>query len=119
MAKGLRVAQKNTWKFKHALVMFFILAIMSLGLLSMLRSDSQALDQQIAALQSRLGAYEKECRDLEREAAAMMSPKAIHVFAIKKLGMAQVHLARVIRVDGAVNIDGTATAALANVMRGY
>ena len=71
MAKGLRVTRKNSWKFKHALVMFFIAAIMSLSLLSMLRSDSQALDGQIAALQSRLAACEKECRDLEREAAAM------------------------------------------------
>ena len=119
MAKGLRVAQKRSLKFKHVVVLIFILAIMSLSFVSMLRSDSQVLDEQIAAIQVRLTACEKECRDLEREVAAMMSPKAVHVFADKKLGMTQVHMAGTIRLDGAVRIDGTTTAVLANVTRGY
>lgn len=119
MAKGLRSARRSSWKFSHALVMFFIVGIMSLGLLSMLRSDSQALDAQVTALQERLTACEKECRDLEREVAAMMSPKAVHVYAAQDLGMTQVHVAGAIRVDVAVQRAGMPTAALANAARGY
>ncbi|MBP3848913.1 MAG: hypothetical protein J6D22_04100 [Pyramidobacter sp.] len=119
MAKGLRSARRSSWKFSHALVMFFIVGIMSLGLLSMLRSDSQALDAQVTALQERLTACEKECRDLEREVAAMMSPKAVHVYAAQNLGMTQVHVAGAIRVDVAVQRAGMPTAALANAVRGY
>ena len=119
MAKGVRSARSSSWKFSHALVMFFIVAIMSLGLLSMLRSDSAALDERISALQERLTACEKECRDLEREVAAMMSPKAVHAYAQSQLGMTQVHLAGAKRVDVSVLPDGVMTAALANVTRGY
>ena len=32
MAKSVRSARKSSWKFSHALVMFFIVAIMSLGM---------------------------------------------------------------------------------------
>ena len=119
MAKSVRSARKSSWKFSHALVMFFIVAIMSLGLLSMLRGDSAALDERISALQERLTACEKECRDLEREVAAMMSPKAVHVYAAQNLGMTQVHVAGAIRVDVAVQRAGMPTAALANAVRGY
>ena len=99
--------------------MFFIVAIMSLGLVSMLRSDSAALDERISALQERLTACEKECRDLEREVAAMMSPKAVHSYAKSELGMTQVHLAGVKRIDVWGRQDSVTTAALANVARGY
>lgn len=119
MAKGVRSARKKSFKFSHALVMFFIAAIMSMGVVSMLRGDSQALDGQISALQTRLALCEKECRELEREAAAMMSPRAVHSAATAKLGMSQVRLAGSLRVDGAVRTDKTAMAALSNVARGY
>lgn len=119
MAKSVRSARKSSWKFSHALVMFFIVAIMSLGLLSMLRGDSAALDERISALQERLTACEKECRDLEREVAAMMSPKTVHAYAQSELGMSQVHLAGALRVDVSVRQDSVMKAALANVARGY
>ena len=118
MAKGVRSARNSSWKFSHALVVFFIVAIMSLGFVSMLRGDSAALDERISALQERLMACEKECRDLEREVAAMMSPKAVHAYAQSQLGMTQVHLAGSKRVDVSVLHDGVMTAALANVTRG-
>ena len=119
MAKGVRSARNSSWKFSHALVVFFIVAIMSLGFVSMLRGDSAALDERISALQERLTACEKECRDLEREVAAMMSPKTVHAYALSDLGMTQVHLAGVKRVDISVRQDSMTTAALANVARGY
>jgi len=51
--------------------------------------------------------------------AAMMSPKAVHVYAAQDLGMTQVHVAGAIRVDVAVQRAGLPTAALANAVRGY
>ncbi len=119
MAKGVRSARKKSWKISHALVMFFIVGIMSMGVLSMLRSDSHEMDGQIAALQSLLSACEKECRELEREVASMNSPRSVYSWATAKLGMNQVHLAGLIRVDGPVHVGDTAMAALSRAFRDY
>lgn len=119
MAKTLRTARRTSWKFSRALVLLFIVAIMSLGVLSMLRSDSQAMDERVSAQHELLTAYEKECRELEREIAAMMSPQAVHAYALSRLGMAQVHLAGAIRVDVPGGRGGTATASLSRGGREY
>lgn len=89
----------------------FLSAVMCMGLLSMFRSDSQVLDENIAVIQEQIAECEREYRDLEREAAAMMSPGAVHAYAAKQLGMSQVHLAGAIHI-GIVRPDGTATAQL-------
>lgn len=98
--------------FGHAVVAFFIIAIACMGLLSMMRSDSQELDGSIAQIQARIDACEKETRELERACAAMMSPKAVHAYASKQLGMSRVRLAGTVRLDGAISTNGTATASL-------
>jgi len=110
----MRDSRRKSGKFGQALVTFFITSIMCLGLLSMLRNDSQQLDDAISAVQEQLEACEKECRDLEREAAAMMSPRAIHAYAARQLGMSQVHLAGAVRLDGLVRSGGTMSASLTN-----
>lgn len=112
MAQGVRYLRRNSGKFGQALVMFFITSIMCLGLLSMLRNDSQRMDEAISAVQGQLEMCEKECRDLEREAAAMMSPRAIHAYAAHQLGMTQVHLAGAVRLDVAGRSGGTRAASL-------
>ena len=104
MAQGVRYLRRNSGKFGQALVMFFITSIMCLGLLSMLRNDSQRMDEAISAVQGQLETCEKECRDLEREAAAMMSPRAIHAYAV--------HLAGAVRLDVAGRSGGTRAASL-------
>ena len=111
MAQGVRTREGNSLRFSHAVVMLFITSIVCMGLLSMLRSDTHALDEQLGVLQSQLVACEKECRDLEREAAAMMSPRAVYNYAVKQ-GMTQAHLAGAVRIDGIGRPGGTATASL-------
>lgn len=101
-----------TYRFAHAVAMFFIVTIMCMGLLSMMRSDSQAIDDEIAHVQSQIEVYEKEYRELERTCAAMMSPKAVHAYAVKQLGMTRVSLAGVVHLETAGSNSGTATASL-------
>ena len=114
MAQGVRYSRRNSGKFGQALVTFFITSIMCLGLLSMLRNDSQRMDDAISVVQGQLEACEKECRDLEREAAAMMSPREIHTSAARQLGMTLVHLAGAVRLDGVGRSGGTMSASLTN-----
>ncbi len=112
MAQGMRAAGRNSRRFSHAVLGLFIGAIMCMAMLSMFRSDSRTLDGDIAAIQEQIAACEKEYRQLEREAAGMMSPGAVHAYAMTQLGMTQVHLAGAIRVDGIGRSSSTATAQL-------
>ena len=84
---------------------------MLLGLLSTFRSDTRVLESEVASVLRCISEREKELRALEREATAMMSPAAVHGYAARELGMAQVRLAGSIR-PGAVRSHGTATASL-------
>ncbi|MCI6261542.1 hypothetical protein FYJ74_04010 [Pyramidobacter sp. SM-530-WT-4B] len=70
------------------------------------------MDEAISAVQGQLDTCEKECRDLEREAAAMMSPRVIYTYAAHQLGMTQVHLAGAVRLDGVGRSSGTRAASL-------
>jgi|GEM_PF-1817318 cell division protein FtsL len=119
MAQVLRSAEKKSVKFSHAAVMLLILAIVCMGILSMMRSDSQAFDLKISRIQEQIAACEKEYNDLKREAVGMMSPSSVYVYAVRQLGMAQVHLAGAIRVDGVGHSDGTTTAQLVNAGMNY
>ncbi len=112
MAQGIRAAERNSRRFSHAVLGLFICAIMCMGILSMFRSDSRTLDENIAVIQEQITACEKEYRQLEREAAGMMSPGTVHAYAMTQLGMTQVHLAGAIRVDGIGRSSSTATAQL-------
>ena len=82
----------------------------------MMRSDSQGLDCEIAEIQSQIDALEKESRELERACATMMSPKAVHAYAARELGMTQVHLAGTLHLNG-VSRSETATASLTGAAR--
>ena len=115
MAKVL-ADQRFTYKFGHAVAMLFICFIMFMGLLSMMRSDSQTLDGEIAKIQAQIDALDKESRELERACASMMSPKAVHAYAARELGMTQVHLAGTLHLNGSARSD-TATASLAGAAR--
>lgn len=115
MAQGLRYSRRNSVRFGQALSTFFIILIMCLGLLSMLRNDSQRMDDAISAVQEQLEVCEKECRELEREAAAMMSFRAIHTCAAHQLGMIQVRLAGAVRLDSLGLSGGTMSASLVNL----
>ena len=110
MAKSLK-SKKLSWKLSYAVVTFLITSIMLLGLLSTFRCDTQVLDGEIAAIRRQLDDARKELRDLEKEATAMMSPSAVHVYAMRELGMTQVHLAGAVHF-GVGRSDGTATASI-------
>lgn len=112
MAQVLKFAERKTLKCSRVAVMFLMISIMGMGVLSMLRSDSQVLDQRISAIQQQIVACEKERSILEREVVEMMSPAAVHAYAMRQLGMTQVHLVGTIRLDGAGRTDGVATAQL-------
>ena len=113
MAKNVRRSVRSC-KLSYAFVAFLITSIMLLELLSTFRNDTQVLDSEIAAIQRQLAEAQKELRDLEQEATAMMSPSAVHVYAMRELGMAQVHLAGAVHL-GVGRSDGTATASLVRV----
>jgi cell division protein FtsL len=119
MAQVLKSAEKKSVKFSHALVMLSIITIVCMGILSMMRSDSQALDLKISRIQEQTAACEKEYNNLKREAVGMMSPSAVYVYAVRQLGMTQVHLAGAIRVDGFGRSEGTTTAQLVNAGLNY
>ncbi|MGI6076392.1 MAG: hypothetical protein ACOYD9_08555 [Pyramidobacter sp.] len=112
MAQVLKSTERKTLKCSRVAVMFLMVSIMGMGILSMMRSDSQALDLQISAIQEQIAACEKERNDLEREAVEMMSPAAVHAYAARQLGMTQVHLVGTIRLDVAGRADGMAAAQL-------
>ncbi len=111
-------APKRERKIGPAVVILVLLVVMSWGLLSSLRGDTNRIQSDLAEVSRQIEGLCQELREMDRQITALSSSSVIYANAIQRMGMNQVHLAGTIRVtDSAMDARAASLPPLTEPLR--